>query len=64
MRLNRRKLIVTMMDKDINIKQLAEKASLSRGTVSSIKNGKSCTKETLNKIAVALEIDAMELLND
>lgn len=64
MRIDRKKLVCAMMDADLNTKQLAEKAGLSRATVCSVKNGKSCSGDTLDKIAEALQIKKSKLLED
>lgn len=64
MRLDRKKLVIAMLDKEINTTQLAIKAGLSRATVSSIKCGKSCSYETLEKISRALEVKKTEILED
>lgn len=64
MRIDRKKLVLAMMDKDINSTKLATLAKLSRATVCSIKNGKSCTEETAIKIATALKTDVSNLLED
>ena len=54
MRINRKKLIGLMLDRDMNMNDLVSKSGVSRCTVSSVKNGKSCTSETAEKIADAL----------
>lgn len=64
MKINRKKFVCAMIDADINTIQLAEVAGLSRATVSSIKNGKTCSNETLKKLATALRVKESELLND
>ncbi len=62
MRVDRKKLVCAMMDADLNTKQLAEKAGVSRATTCSIKNGKSCNYDTAVKLAKALEVDVTELI--
>ena len=62
MRIDRKKLVCAMMDADINTKQLAEKAGVSRATACSIKNGKSCNYDTAVKLAKVLKIDVSELI--
>lgn len=61
LRIDRRKLVLAMMDKDMNAKQIAEKAGLARATVSAVKNGRSCTEETAIRIAEALGVDLKKL---
>lgn len=39
---------------DLNVKRLAELSGLSRGTITSVKTGKSCSRETANKLAAVL----------
>ncbi len=62
MRLSRKKLACAMIDADLNAKQLAEKAGVSRVTACSIKNGKSCSYDTAVKLAEALGVDVTEII--
>ena len=62
MRLDRKKLVCAMLDANLNTKQLAEKAGVSRTTTCSIKNGKSCTYETGVKLAEVLKVPVAELI--
>ena len=62
MRINRRLLAVRMIDLDVNANQLAAISNLSRGTVTSVKSGKSCSAETVKKLANALGVPVDELL--
>lgn len=62
MRIDRKKLMIVMYDKDITQRELAEKSSLSRATINSIRSGKSCSEETANKIAMALRVNLNEIL--
>ena len=62
MRLNRKKLACAMIDADMNTKQLAEKAGVSRATACSIKNGKSCNYDTAVKLANALSVAVEKLI--
>lgn len=64
MRLDRKKLACAMIDANMNTKQLAEKASVSRPTACSIKNGKSCSYDTADKLAMALGVDVAELIEN
>ena len=63
MRINRKTLVCLMLEKDMNINQLAEKSGISRGTISSIKSGKSCTDSTVGKIAKALNVPVEQLID-
>ena len=62
MRIDRKKLIIAMMDRDMNTIQLAELTGLSRATISGIRCGKSCAKDTLDRISKALDINVTEIL--
>lgn len=64
MRLDRKKLICAMLDADLNTKQLAEKAGVSRVTACSIKNGKSCSYDTAEKLARVLNVPVKKLIED
>lgn len=61
-RIDRVKLITEMARAELNGKQLCELTGLSTGTLSNIKCGRSCRKETAYKIAGALGVDVEELL--
>lgn len=60
MRINRIELVAKMASKDLTAKRLAELTGLSRFTLSTIKNGKSCSKETAKKLAAVLGDDIIE----
>ncbi len=60
MRIDRVRVVTEMARKDLTVKRLAEMSGLSRLTVSSIKNGKSCSKETAEKLAAILGRDIIE----
>lgn len=62
MRVNRKKLVLAMLEKDINQKQLAEISGVSRVTIGAIKSGKSCADQTAYKIAKALEMPLEKLV--
>ena len=49
---------------DLNGNQLAEKAGVSRGTVTAVRTGKSCSKETADKLATGLGVSVSELIAD
>jgi len=61
-RVDRKKLVIAMMDRDMNTIQLAELTGLSRATISGIRCGKSCAKDTLDRINKALGVDVTEIL--
>lgn len=62
MRIDRKKLVIAMMDRDYNINQLAELAGMSRVTVSSVKCGKSCSPDTVKRISKALGIKPEQII--
>lgn len=64
MRVDRYKLLVKMAQKDLTTIRLAELAGLSRMTISSIRSGKTCSIQTANKLARALNVDVTELLKE
>lgn len=62
MRINRKKLLLAMLDHDMKVNQLVKKSGLSRCTVSAVRGGKSCNMETVQKIAMALEVEPEEII--
>lgn len=62
MRIDRKKLVVAMLDCNLNQKQLAELAGISRMTVNGIKNGRSCSQHTGEHIAKALNLPLEKLI--
>ena len=54
MRIDRVKFAAALAQAALNVKQVAEKTGLSRGTITGVKTGKSCTKETAEKLAELL----------
>lgn len=61
MRIDRIKLITAMAKADMKGYELAERARLSRYTVVGIRSGKTCTRETAERIAGALGLSLEEL---
>lgn len=59
MRINREKLAVAMVRYDMNGKELAEKAGISRVTMTAVRTGKSCSKKTAEKLAAVLGADIL-----
>lgn len=64
MRINRKKLAVLLIEKDMKVLQLVEKSGVSRCTVSAVRSGKSCSPETARRLAEALGVDVTEILED
>ena len=60
MRIDRVKFATALARKDIKVFQLAELAGVSRATVTSVKNGKSCYRSTAEKLAAVLGPEIME----
>lgn len=54
MRIDRVNFVAEMTRADLNVKRLAELSGLSRGTITSVKTGKSCSEETAEKLAAVL----------
>ena len=57
MRIDRVKLAAEMARADLNVKRLSEMSGLSRATVTGVKSGKSCSKDTADKLASVLGRD-------
>lgn len=62
MRIDRISLIAEMARKEVNIKKLTELSQVSRATISAVKCGKSCTKETAAKLAKGLGVPLETIL--
>ena len=62
MRIDREKLAAALAGRGLKVYELAERSGLSRGTVTAIKNGKSCSKETAGKLAKGLGLYLDQLL--
>lgn len=63
MKINKKVLTILMMDEGIDNKQLSAKSGVSITRISNIKNGQNTTYETVCKIADALNVDVMTLIN-
>lgn len=62
MRIDRVKLVSELIRQDMTQKELAEKAGVSRVTLSYIKCGKNCCDETAEKLAGALGVPVEKLI--
>lgn len=62
MRIDRAKFAAALARADINGNQLAEKANVSRGTVTAVRTGKSCSEETAAKLAAGLGVTLDEIV--
>lgn len=61
-RLDRIKFNMEMLKQNMTQGELAEKTGISRATICYIANGKSCSNETAEKIAKALDVDVTEII--
>ena len=57
MRIDRVKFAAALARADLTVKQVAELSGVSRVTVSSVKNGKTCSKDTADKLTRVLGRD-------
>lgn len=64
MRIDRVKLIAEMARQNMQVNALAEKAGVSRVTVTAMRGGKSCNKNSVLHIARALGVDVAELTEE
>lgn len=64
MRINRKKLIIAMLDNDQTVVQLAKASGVSRVTISNVKCGKSCSNATAEKIAKALNVPVSDIIEN
>lgn len=60
MRINRERFAAALARLDLNGKQLAERSGVSSGTVTAVRTGKSCSKETAKKLVAILGDDIIE----
>ncbi len=60
MRIDRVEFATALARADMNVKQLAELSGLSRGTITSVKSGKSCNRDTAEKLAAVLVRDIIK----
>lgn len=63
MRIDRVEFAAALARADLNVKQLAEKSGVSRVTITAVKSGKSCSKNTADRLTAVLgkEILAKEV---
>lgn len=62
MRLNRNKVSLLMAKLVINQATLADKAGVSRQTMSAVMNGRNCRPELLGKVSKALDVEPEEII--
>ena len=64
MHIDRVKLIAEMARQNVSISELSEKACISRCTLSALRGGKSCTENTVKRVAAALGVSVGDLKED
>ena len=64
MRINQIKLAMMLVKRNWNYADLVRESNVSKATISSIKNGKSCSIKTAAAIANALGVEVTDLLED
>ena len=64
MRIDRVKLIAEMARQDIRIQELAEKAAVSRATITALRGGKSCNANSVRRVASALGVPMENLIEE
>ena len=64
MRIDRIKLATELMRQDMTQVMLSDKSGVSRTTITGIKSGRSCSEETGEKLAAALNVPIKKLLED
>lgn len=64
MRIDRIKLITEMARAEIGCVELAQRAGVSRVTVSAVRRGKTCTEETAEKLAAGLCVPLESLMEE
>ena len=63
MRIDRIKFAAAMARADLNGLQLVEKAGVSRGTITAVRTGKSCSRDTAMKLVSVLGKDIIQERN-
>ena len=64
MRIDRVKFIAEMARAEMSVLQLAEKSGVSRGTVTAVRTGKTCSKGTAEKLAAGLGVSVSEIAKE
>ena len=62
MRVDRVKLVTEMTRREIRSKELSEKSGVYRATISAMRGGKSCSADTVQRVARALGVAVDSLL--
>ena len=61
MRIYRVKLIAELARQDLTVIELSEKSGVSRVTITGIRGGKTCSKNTAEKLALSLGVSIQDL---
>lgn len=64
MRIDRVKLIAEMARQDMGVASLSERAAVSCATVTALRGGKSCSVNSIRRVAFALGVTVESLLED
>lgn len=64
MRIDRVKLIAEMARRELQVNELAERAGVSRVTITAMRGGKSCSKNSVLHVARALGMDVAEIMEE
>ena len=59
-RIDRVRFAAALARADLTVKALSERTGISRGTITSVKNGKSCSQQTADKLAAVLVLASGE----
>ena len=62
MRIDRVKLIAEMARRDMKVQELADKAAVSRATITALRGGKSCNENSIRRVAQVLGLPLGSLL--
>ncbi len=62
MRIDRIRLCVAVERRGVTYTKLSEISGVSRQTISAVKQGKRCNRETAKKIADALDVELSEIM--
>lgn len=62
MRIDRKKLKIAMVERDLNRQMLSDLSGVSTGTISGVCGGKSCSRLTARALAAALDVELDDLL--
>lgn len=64
MKANRSKIFVLLATQELEIKELEQKAKMPRSTLTKVLSGKRVKPITIGKVANALGVDVMEILDE